>query len=100
LEEALAVFGEAGNITVLGTTFSNGNVTISGERTVGVTTNPDGLPTMVNLSYASSGSTAPYFAVAGSSVDFSLIRIMFNAVNKGPFVSIAGFFFFYFICLS
>jgi hypothetical protein len=94
-EQALASFEEIGAIVLLGPMFSNGNVSIS-NKTVSFYTFQDNLPVTSNLSYLAGGSAAAFLTLDNSSVMFVNLTIIFDSTNQGPFISVTGYYYYYF----
>jgi hypothetical protein len=87
-----------GEIDILGSSFSDGNVSIPAGISLVFSTFGENLGTSgkVNLTYSGS-AVAPFFSVTTGEVTFANLTIIITSANKGPFLSLSGFFFFLFV---
>jgi ABC-type phosphate transport system substrate-binding protein len=90
---AIAACGGSGQVSILGSSFSSVNVTISGGYNLVFSTFEENVGNgRVNLTYSGS-EIAPFFSITTGEVTFGNLTISLSSANKGSFVALTGFFF-------
>jgi hypothetical protein len=84
--------GNTGEISVLGSSFSNGDVMIVDGVLIRIMTYEETVESvgMSVLTYSLEGSETAFFTVDKSELRILNMSIVFGSVNKGPFVSLLG----------
>jgi hypothetical protein len=96
LRLSLLLFEERGDVFVIASSFSSGNISILNGNSIRVITHVDYLPNKASLSHSPAGSVAPFFTVNNSYLIISQIAVLFNDKNHGSFIRIKGIMVFFF----